>query len=86
MILACTAGETDVPGRALVDAIERRPDRRASVVLWLSHSATADIGAARAVVDAGAHLLVGGGGWTSTKLPRRVRRVATLQAAIEQLA
>ncbi len=75
----------DVPGTVLVDAIERRPDRRASVVLWSSHSATADIGAARAVMDAGAHLLVGGGGWTSAKLPRRVRRVATLQAAIEHL-
>jgi DNA-binding transcriptional MerR regulator len=76
----------DVPGQALIDAIERRPDRHMSVVLWSSHGATADIAAAQAVVKAGVQLFVGGPGWASVKLPRAAKRVASLQATLERLA
>jgi MerR family transcriptional regulator, light-induced transcriptional regulator len=73
----------DVPAPALMDAIQRRPDRHWSVLLWSSHRATADVAAAQAVVGAGAQVLVGGVGWASVELPRRTKRLETLQAALE---
>jgi len=75
----------DVPAAALIDAVERRPDRRWSVLMWSSHRATADVTAAQAVAEAGARVLVGGAGWASVELPSRTERVATLQAALERL-
>jgi MerR family transcriptional regulator, light-induced transcriptional regulator len=75
----------NVPGPALIDAIERQPARRAGVVLWSSHGATADIASVRGVVTAGVQLFVAGPGWASVKLPRTVQRIATLQAALGHL-
>jgi DNA-binding transcriptional MerR regulator len=75
----------DVPASALIDAIQRRPDRHWSVLLWSSHRATADVAAAQAVVEADAHLLVGGAGWASVELPSGTKRLETLQAAFEHL-
>ena len=75
----------DVPGPALIDAIERRTSDDVTVVLWSQHRETADITSARAVVGAGASLFVGGPGWVSAKLPRNAKRIASLHAAIELL-
>lgn len=75
----------DVPGAALIDAIERRTVDDVTVVLWSQLGETADIAAARAVLDARAHLVVGGLGWISAALPRKARRVANLRAALEHL-
>ena len=75
----------DVPLPALVDAIERRPQDRVTVMLWSQHKPTADVAIAKAVVGAGAQLVVGGQGWVSAKLPRKAKRVANLRAALQHL-
>jgi MerR family transcriptional regulator, light-induced transcriptional regulator len=75
----------DVPGSALLDAIERSPGRDITIVLWSSHRDTADVAAAKAVVAAGAHLYIGGPGWVSAKVPRKAKRVAALHDALQCL-
>jgi hypothetical protein len=75
----------DVPKVALIDAIKRRTRDDVTVVLWSQRSETADIAGARAVLRAGARLVVAGPGWISAKLPREAARVANLRAALEFL-
>ena len=75
----------DVPTGALIDAIGRRA-QPVTVVLWAQSARTADVGMARAVVEADAQLMVGGPGWASARLPRNAVRLDSLPAALQQLA
>jgi len=72
----------DVPGAAVIDAIERRPQRRVKVVLWSQHKSTADIATALAVIGADAQPLLAGPGWASVTAPRKAKRVDHLRAAL----
>ena len=72
----------DVPGAAVIDAIERRPQRRVKVVLWSQHKSTADIATALAVIGADAQPLLAGPGWASVTVPRKAKRVDHLRAAL----
>ena len=74
----------DVPCVAVIDAIARRP-QRVTVVLWSQSRHTADLETAKAVIGAGARLLVGGPGWASAKLPKNAVRVDSLHAALRRL-
>jgi MerR family transcriptional regulator, light-induced transcriptional regulator len=74
----------DVPCVAVIDAIARRP-QRVTVVLWSQSRHTADVETAKAVIGAGARLLVGGPGWASAKLPKNAVRVDSLPAALGRL-
>jgi hypothetical protein len=74
----------DVPCAALIDAVERRP-QRATVVLWSQSAKSADVATANAVIKADAQLMVGGPGWASARLPKRAVRLDGLRAALEHL-
>jgi DNA-binding transcriptional MerR regulator len=74
----------DVPCVAVIDAIARRP-QRVTVVLWSQSRHTADLETAKAVIGAGARLLVGGPGWASAKLPKNAVRVDSLPGALRRL-
>ena len=74
----------DVPCVAVIDAIARRP-QRVTVVLWSQSRQTADLETAKAVMGAGARLLVGGPGWASAKLPKNAVRVDSLPVALRRL-
>jgi hypothetical protein len=75
----------DVPTTALIDAINRH-DGPVTVVLWAQTRRTADLTTVKSVLGADAQLMVGGPGWTSARLPKKVVRVDSLQAALRYLA
>lgn len=72
----------DVPADALVDAV-RRTTPPTTVVLWSQNVETADLAMAKDGIAAGAHLLVGGPGWKSVRIPKKAERVESLQSAME---
>lgn len=71
----------DVPAGAILDAVGRNSGTP-TVVLWAQAAGTADAATARAIAAAPARLVVCGPGWLSTRLPRNVVRVDSLQDAI----
>ena len=57
-----------------------------TVVLWAQTRRTADLVTVKAVIGADAQLVVGGPGWTSARLPKKVVRVDSLRAALRYLS
>jgi len=74
----------DVPSAALVDAVERHSEA-VTVVLWSQTPQTADMATVKAVIGAGARLIMGGPGWASARLPKQAVRVDSLAAAVDHL-
>ncbi|OBK74104.1 MerR family transcriptional regulator [Mycobacterium sp. 1274761.0] len=74
----------DVPTDALLDAISRQRNPVA-VVLWSQSQRTADLATAKAVLGADAQLVVGGSGWASARLPKKVEPLEDLRTALHRL-
>ncbi len=75
----------DVPATALTDTLSRHSAQPA-ILLWSNHESTALATTVSACLAAGARVLVGGPGWSTTLLPGEVRHLTSLEAAVDALS